>query len=209
MFRKRNGDAADGNFIWAKVAGVGFCLVAVVGITAMILRPHQGPSEPTKPNPLETGIETISGVQPETPSLLGDEPIVDQLTLLPGERAAPPPIIFEVGAPTRDNPDLSSPATAVYSVLDLIDKGDLNQLPQCFTNGTGDLSEAFYPHYLGHPIELVDVIEEDGVAKIHWNATAHTAFSGNDTNISPSDVISLTTRLEQIDGQWKLIKLHE
>lgn len=212
MFRKQSGKGSNRTIKGTQLTGIYLCILGALAFIAIWPHAHQGPSErgtPTEPNSAAMTTESTPGAENKAPSLLGDAPIVDRLTLLPGEKMAPPPIILEVGEPPGEGPDLSTPAMAVYSVLDLIDNGNLDQLPQCFPDKTGDPCEAFYPRYLGHPIELVDVTEEEDTAEVFWNATVHTAFSVNGRNAAPGETMSLTTRLIRTNDDWKLVKLHE
>jgi hypothetical protein len=124
---------------------------------------------------------------------------------------APPPVSISIGSPpgAADAPDLTTPAAAVYSVLSLIDEGKTDKLAACFVEETEAPGSDLYPGYLGHPIGLVDVVEDEESAEVTWEATVHTAFSRNGRQWSPGETITLTTRLVQIDGFWKLKKLHE
>ena len=66
-----------------------------------------------------------------------------------------------------------------------------------------------YPRCLGHPVSLVDVTEEEESAEVTWQATVHKAFFRNAKRYSPGETITLTTKLVQIEGLWKILQLHE
>jgi hypothetical protein len=78
-----------------------------------------------------------------------------------------------------------------------------------FVEEPDDVGNMLYPRYLGHPIELVEVIEEDEYAEVVWNATAHTAFSLSGERRTPGATITLKTRLQQVESFWKVLKLHD
>lgn len=124
---------------------------------------------------------------------------------------AVPPVTMPVGRPPgRDEgPDLSTPAAAVYSVLSFIDQGATDELGACFIDEAQDTAGSLYPRYLGHPVELVDVVEDGESAAVVWNATVHRRFSMDGTERLAGETITLTTRLVRVEGLWKLLKLHE
>jgi hypothetical protein len=96
----------------------------------------------------------------------------------------------------------------VYSVLSLIDQAKTDKLAPCFVEKTEDTVGKLYPHYLGHPVELVEVNEEDEYAEVIWNATVHTIFSLNGRNWSPGETMMLKTALVRVEGLWKISELH-
>jgi hypothetical protein len=132
-------------------------------------------------------------------------------SLLGYNKPALPPIIMSVGPPPgeADTPDLSTPAVALHSVLSLIDQAATDKLTLCFIEEAGDTASNLYPRYLGHPIELVDVVEQGESAGVIWNATVHTKFSLDGESRSPGETIALTTRLLRVEGLWKILKLHD
>jgi hypothetical protein len=105
--------------------------------------------------------------------------------------------------------DLTTPDATVHSVLTLIDEGKTDQLDQCFAEDVNGLPDDPYPRYLGHPIQLLDVIEENESAKVIWEATTHTAFTRKDQAYSPGESVTLTAQLVRVDGFWKLVKFNE
>jgi hypothetical protein len=132
-------------------------------------------------------------------------------SLLGYNKPAVPPIIMSVGPPPgeADSPDLSTPAAAVYSVLSLIDQAAKDKLAPCFIEKTEDMVGNLYPHYLGHPVELVEVNEEDEYAEVIWNATVHTKFSLDGRNWSPGETMMLKATLIRVEGLWKISELHD
>ena len=132
-------------------------------------------------------------------------------SLLGYNKPAVPPIIMHVGPPPgeAESPDLRTPAAAVYSVLSLIDQAATDQLAPCFIEKTEDAVGNLYPRYLGHPVELVEVAEEDEYAEVIWNATVHTMFSLDGRNWSPGEMMMLKTTLVPVEGLWKISKLHD
>jgi hypothetical protein len=131
-------------------------------------------------------------------------------SLLGINKPAPPPIAFHVGHPPgqADAPDLSTPGVAVYSVLSLIDQGATEKLAPCFVEDTEDAANMLYPRYLGHPIELVEVIEEGESAEVVWNATVHTEFSLGSDSWPPGETATVKTRLVRVEDTWKILKLY-
>jgi hypothetical protein len=130
---------------------------------------------------------------------------------LGANRPAPPPRGFSIGpAPGEtDTPDLSTPAIAVYTILSLIDQGATDKLPSCLLEEAEDPLGDLYPRYLGHPVGLVEVIDQEASAKVIWDATVHTAFSRHGREWSAGETVTLTARLMQLDGFWKLAQLDE
>ena len=184
--------------------------VVIAGVALTVhLRQRRDVAPLPTPKALQSDPEAVHRVESHPPGLLGDDPIVGHLTLGPGEQMSSPPVFYRAGNRSTEIPDLSTPAVAVHTVLSLIDGNDVDLLPSCFANGTENLAGTLYPRYLGHPIELVDVIEEDAAAKVLWSATVHTAFSVDGRSGSPGESVELTTRLVPVDGLWKLTKLHE
>ncbi|MEN6428822.1 MAG: hypothetical protein ABFE13_26035, partial [Phycisphaerales bacterium] len=124
---------------------------------------------------------------------------------------APPPITFFVGrSPDEPGvPDLSTPAAAVQTILFLIDQGTTDKLALCLLEETDDAVSDLYPRYLGQPVGLVEVIEDAESAKVVWEAAVHTAFSLHGKRWSPGETITLTARVVQVEGLWKLVQLHE
>ncbi len=131
--------------------------------------------------------------------------------LLGCNQPAPPPVAFYVGpAPgDADAPDLSTPSAAVYSVLSLIEQDATDKLAPCFVVAPENPQSDLFPRYLGHPMELVEAIEESESAEVVWKATVHTGFSLDSRGWSPGESITLTSRLVMIDGLWKLSTLHD
>ena len=158
-----------------------------------------GPAEPSSMTPDVVPAAAVDGNE----SLLGDSSLL--AGALGCNQPAPPPISWGIGPPSDANtPDLSSPAMAVYSVLSLIDRDATDALPQCFVEKQeGPLSD-LYPRYVGQPIGLMDVTEDEESAEVIWEATVHTAFSRDGKNWSPGELVTLTTHLVSIDGVWRL-----
>ena len=100
---------------------------------------------------------------------------------------APPPASISVGRSSEVTgvPDLSTPAATVYSILSLIDQGTTDKLAPCLCEETGDRVSSLYPYYLGPPVGLGEVIEDDQTAKVIWDATVHTEFSRRGRRWSP------------------------
>lgn len=181
-----------------------------IGVVALVAYVH--PSKPASAPPPPQAVQTES---PPVDQADGNEPLTGEpppLGILFGcNSPAPPPVGFSVGrSPDEaDIPDLSTPAVAVYTVLSLIDRAATDKLAPCFLEETEDPVSNLYPRYLGHPVALVDVIEEGQSAKIVWEATVHMAFSRHGKPWSPGETITLTARLVQVEGLWKLLQLHD
>src|SRR4030042_1623628 len=106
------------------------------------------PAPPPSPAPMQDEAETQPSRPTDRgePSLLGYTPVIGALRGTDDARtAAPPPIIFMVGRPDSDGaPDLSTPAQAVHSVLELLDRGDTEALSQCFCDDEPNATEGLY-----------------------------------------------------------------
>ena len=184
-------------------------LAVIVAIIAVIVCLCCLPPAPPAPPPVPVQADDQSSRRADdTHSDNGLAPTIELPTIRGGESPAPPPIIFRSRG-LSDGPDLTRPAAAVFSVLGLIDRGATDQLPQCFVTGDAPTTEGLYPRYLGHPIELVDVVEEGEAATITWNATIQTAFSLEGATHITGDRLTLTTRLIRTEALWLLVKLHE
>lgn len=186
------------------LAAVGVIAVAVtIGYVHRSSRPVQAPPSvsPSVPAPV---------VQADGNDSASDE-FLPLGSILGVNSPAPPPVAFAIGPPPEpaDAPDLSTPAAAVYSVLSLLDEGTTDKLAACFVEETKAPGSDLYPSCLGHPVGLVDIVEDDQSAEVTWEATVHTAFSRNGKQWLPGETIGLTTELVQIEGFWKLTKLHE
>lgn len=185
--------------------------IGVVGLVLAILLVYHLKPSPTSQKP---DVAVPKDSQP-IEQLSREDPASGEGTslgsLLGTNKPAPPPILFRAG-PTpeeADAPDLSTPATAVYTVISLIDQGATDELASCFVGKSEDTAGALYPRYLGHPIELVEVIEEDESAEVIWNATIHTEFSLAGQNRSPGETVPLRTKLVRIENIWKILKLDD
>ena len=142
---------------------------------------------------------------------LGATPLVSELRSTDDARSGPvPAVLFGIGRPDVDDaPDLSTPAQAVHSVLELLDRGSAEALSQCFCDGVPDASEGLYPRHLGPPVELVDASEEGDAATVLWTATVRTEFTLDGRSRSPGETVTLTTWLVRVEGLWKLVELHD
>ena len=195
----------------ARKIKVVLAVTGAIGIVAMTAYVYHLKSVPTFQR-LSTPVQTASQFADQT---YGKESWLSEPFPLSGflgyNNPAPPSVIVTVGRlpGQADSPDLSAPAVAVHSVLSLIDQAATDELAPCFIEWTGDTASHLYPRYLGHPIELVEVIEEDESARVIWKATVHTKFSLDGESRSPGETITLTTRLLRVEGLWKLVKLHD
>ncbi len=195
----------------AKRFRVVFAAAALVGIVSAIvylcyLKSASPPGPPASPERPDTqsedtldGEEISSGEQASLGRLLGTN------------NPAVPPVIMRMGPePGEANePDLSTPAAVVYSVLSLIDRDATDKLADCFVGKEADMAGGLYRRYLGLPVELVDVSEDGESAVVTWNATVRTAFSLDGRSWSAGEKMRLTTRLSNVEGLWKLLRLHE
>ncbi|MCL5282248.1 MAG: hypothetical protein M1376_20375 [Planctomycetes bacterium] len=188
-------------------------LASIFAVGAYVFWMRSLPAPVPAPTPVQADAEaqTSRPADGAGSSLLGDALLIGTLRGTDDARAlAPPPIIFMVGRRESDGvPDLSTPAQAVHSALELLGRGDADALSQCFCDGTPDASEGLYPRYLGPPVEVVEVAEERDTARVYWNATVHTRFTLEGKKRSPGETVRLETSLVHIDGVWKLAQLHE
>ena len=170
-------------------------------------------------------LQSISRVEPASVPVPGESRSANQAdgnqtsiseplplgSLLGCNSPAPPPASISVGRSSQETgtPDLSTPSATVYSVLSLMDRDATDKLAQCLFKETGGPVSNLYPRYLGPPVGLQGVIEDDQSAKVTWNATVHTEFSCRGRHWSPGETITLTARLVRAEGLWKLQQLHE
>jgi hypothetical protein len=192
----------------AKIVGVLLAAAGVVVIALAVVDVQR--SEPSSAPPTASASEPAAAVQIDG-NEAGSREFLPLGTVLGVNRPAPPPVSFALGRPPggADALDLSTPAAAVYCVLSLIDEDKTDKLAACFVDGTYETSGNLYPDHLGHPVGLVDVVEDEEAAKVTWEATVHTAFTRNGKQWSPGETITLSTHLVQVDGLWKLTKLYD
>ncbi|MEN6423958.1 MAG: sigma-70 family RNA polymerase sigma factor [Phycisphaerales bacterium] len=100
--------------------------------------------------------------------------------------------------------DLSTPEAAVYSLMALTGLEAIDRLGQCFAEGAEDSVGLPALRCLGYPVETIDAICEDDVARFTWRATVHRPFPLNGTVWSEGDSLTLTARLVRVDGLWKV-----
>lgn len=198
---------SKGKKMWAVLVAAGVVGILTVVLSVCYLKPARESRLPLarelpdtqSEDPLD-GEEISSGEEVSLGRLLGTN------------NPAVPPVIMRVGpAPGEANaPDLSTPASAVYSVLCLIDQDATDKLAGCFVGEeAADMAGNLYPRYLGLPVELVDEFQDGESAVITWNAAVHTAFSLDGRSLSAGEKMPLTTRLSKVEGLWKLLRLHE
>ena len=182
--------------------------IGIITVTAYVHQLESVPITQQPSAPVQTDGQSLDqtedvGSTPIEPLPLG--------SLLGYNKPALPPIIMSVGPPSDqvDTLDLSTPTSAVYSVLSLIDQAATDKLAPCFIEQTQDTVSNLYPRYLGHPVELVEMAEKDEYAEVIWNATVHTKFSLDGRNWSPGETMMLKTTLVRVEGLWKLSELHD
>ncbi len=182
--------------------------MGVISMTAYIYHLKSAPTFQRLSTTVQPDSQSLDQIDGEESSFGAQVPLG---SILGCNNPALPPVIMSVGRPPgeADTPDLSTPPVAVHSVLSLIDQAATDKLTLCFIEEAGDTASNLYPRYLGHPVELVDVIEEGESAGVIWNATVHTEFSLDGGSRSPGETITLTTRLLRVEGLWKLLKLHD
>ena len=186
-------------------------VAGVIGVVSVAAYVHHLKSAPTLQR-LSAPVQTDSQFADQTDGK--ESSFSEQLplgSLLGYNKPALPPIIMHVGRPPgqADSPDLSTPAAAVYSVLSLIDQAKTDKLAPCFIEKPEDTVGNLYPRYLGHPVELVEMVEEDEYAEVIWNAMVHTVFSLDGRNWSPGETMMLKTTLVRVEGLWKISELHD
>jgi len=104
----------------------------------------------------------------------------------------------------QDAVDLSTPAAAVYSLLTLIDEGDTDQLGLCLVAEDTQVTDGPYPRYVGQPIRLIEIFEDEQTATVQWEATTHTAFEHAGRHWSPGEYVPFTSHLILDENVWKL-----
>lgn len=185
-------------------------VVAAIGIASVIAYVrHRGSAPERLPAPELMNTQSADQIDDEELSS-GEQ--VSLGRLLGSNNPAIPPLTMPVPRPPSEDegPDLSTPASAVYSVLSLIDQAATDKLAGCFVEAAPATAAGnLYPRYLGQPVELVDVVEAGESATVIWNATVHTEFSLDGTSRPPGETMRLTTRVVRAEDVWKLIKLHD
>ncbi|MEA3227027.1 MAG: hypothetical protein U9Q07_13835 [Planctomycetota bacterium] len=183
--------------------------IGVVSVATYVCRLKSVSTPQRLPTPAQTDGQSEDQIDAGEPAI-GEE--VSLGRILGTNNPAVPPFGMPVGRPPgeADTPDLSTPAAAVHSVLSLIDQAATGKLTACFAKATAATAAGnLYPRCLGHPIELVEVVEDGESALVIWNATVHTEFSLDGTSRSQGEKMTLTTRLVRIEDVWKLLRLHE
>lgn len=183
--------------------------IGVAAVTAYICHSKSAPAPPEPLIPAQKDVQSVDTIEAREPGIGQDVSLGRVLGT--NNPAIPPMTMPPVGRPPgeEDTPDLNTPAAAVYSVLTLIDQDATDKLAACFIEETQDTASNLYRRYLGHPIELADVVEDGESALVIWNATVHTEFSLDGTSRSPGETMTLTTRLVRVEDVWKLLRLHE
>lgn len=195
----------------ARTFKVMFAVTGAIGAVAMIGYVHHSKSvSPVQQPPLavQTDSQAVDQADSNEPSFGGPLPLG---SVFGCNNPAPPPVSISVGrsGAEAETPDLSSPATAVYSVLDLIEQRATDELALCFCEEMEGPPSNLYPRFLSHPVGLVEVIEEEKSAEVVWEATVHTAFSRHGRQWSPGGTITLTAKLVRVENSlWKMVKLH-
>ena len=100
-------------------------LAVVVVVLSLCWMP---PSPPASPSVPEEADDQSSRPAADERLDVGSAPTIELPMIRGGESPAPPPIVFRPGGPS-DGPDLTRPAAAVFSVLDLIDRGASATVP--------------------------------------------------------------------------------
>jgi hypothetical protein len=123
---------------------------------------------------------------------------------------APPPILF-LGPPPRDanDLDLGTPVAAIQTILSLIDRGATDKLTACVLEEAKSGPDGLYPRYLGQPVGLVEVVEEDDRAMVVWEAAVHTGFALQGKRWFAGETMTVTSRLMRVEGLWRLARWHE
>lgn len=188
-----------------------FAVIGTLGIILMTAYVYSMKSFPTPQRlsaPVQTDSQSVDQTDGKESSFSEPLPLG---RLLGQNKPAIPPMTMPAGRPPdqADVPDLSTPAAAVYSVLSLIEQAATDKLAPCFLEEIKEPVSNLYPRYLGHPVELVEVIEKGESAEVIWNATVHTMFYLDGRNWSTGETMTLKTRLVQVEGLWKLLKLHD
>ena len=220
MLKMRQGRTITGRIVSAttkagrvKVVLAPVAIASIFSVGAYVFRMRSLSAPPASPTPVQADGEaqTSRPAGRTGSSPFGDAPLIGALRGADDARApAPPPIIFMVGR--RDSggaPDLSTPAQAVHSALELLGRGGAEALSQCFCDDTPDANEGLYPRYLGPPVEVVEVAEEGDTASVYWKATVHAGFTLEGKKRFPGETVRLETSLVRVEGFWKLTRLYE
>ena len=210
MLKKQRGSTITGRIgvVATKAGGLKTLLAALVmtgifAMTACVFYMRSLPAPPQPLLPMQRDEKPLAQIDDEERLVLG--------SLLGCNSPAPPPASISVGRSSEetDAPDLGTPAGTVSSVLSLLDQGATGKLIPCLYEETGEPVSSLYPRYLGPPVGLREVSEDGSCAKVVWDATVHAEFSLRGKHWSPGATITLTARLVQVEGLWKLLQLHE
>jgi hypothetical protein len=178
-------------------------IMGVLSMTAYVFCMRSFPAPAPPPVPMQGGEKPLAQIDDSEPLPLG--------SILGCNSPAPPPASISVGRSSAETntPDLSTPAATVYSVLSLLDQAATDKLAPCLFEETEDPVSSLYPRYLGPPVGLREVIENNQSAAVTWEATVHTEFSRRGKRWSPGETVTLTARLVRVEGLWKLLQLHD
>jgi hypothetical protein len=210
MLKKRHCDAVAGRIASAvakasrlKTVLAAAAITGVLSLTAYVFCTRSFSAPPQPPLPMQRDEKPLAQIDGSEPLLLG--------SVFGCNSPVPPPASISVGRSSAetDTPDLGTPAATVYSVLSLIDQAATDKLAPCLFEETGDAVSSLYPRYLGPPVGLREVIENNQSAAVTWEATVHTEFSRRGKRWSPGETITLTARLVRVESLWKLLQLHD
>ena len=194
--------------------GIALAAIVVLAIVSAIGYRHLTRPAPSSEAPIplaNAGIEPVS----ERPAPEVNQPprTEDESVVVAVNTEFDPSMIrtITIGEPSDGvtTVDLSTPDAAVHSVLTLVDEKTTDQLGQCFAEGMEVPANGLYPRYLGHPIALVDVVEDGETATVTWEAAVHTAFTHQGQDRAPGETVTLTSRLIRVDDLWRLVKFDE
>ena len=102
----------------------------------------------------------------------------------------------------------STPENAVRSLMKLFEQRADDELKAYLAQGTGESPDSAYLKFLGGPIEIIEVIQEENTAQVTYLAAVHTEFALNNTIWLPGDALTLSARFLWINDLWKCLAIN-
>ncbi len=99
--------------------------------------------------------------------------------------------------------NFTTPENAVRSLIKLFEQRAGHELKAYLALGVVEDLDSSYLNCLGNPIEIIEVIQEEGTAQVTFLAAVHTEFTLHNTIWQPGDALTLAARFLRINDLWK------